>query len=319
MKDIIKQIKKSKRVGIIAHTSPDPDCMSSMSALSYMLEKMGKTTHMFVDTTKLNVKTKDFYAFPYEINQDIDVNDYDTIITVDTPASHQLGKYYYAVRDFENTIAIDHHDIRDYNAKFEYNNPESASCSEIIFNLAKLLKFKLDSRFCSLIYSGIIGDTNCFENDNTSSNCLKVAADCLENGANKTNILFLFKKMQTQNEIALKKIGYNKMFMENQIAYAIFTAKDFKESGADECPAFVNELLNIDNNIFAFVIKQKEKNTYSVSLRCKEGYNVASIAQKFGGGGHIQAAGMSFVGAPVKHSKLLYEECLKQIKEKQNV
>ena len=44
MKEIIKKIKQSKRVGIIAHISPDPDCMSSMTALSCILNQMGKQT-----------------------------------------------------------------------------------------------------------------------------------------------------------------------------------------------------------------------------------------------------------------------------------
>ena len=81
----------------------------------------------------------------------------------------------------------------------------------------------------------------------------------------------------------------------------------------------VNELLNIDNNKFAYIIKQKEKNTYTVSLRSKVGFNVAKIASKFGGGGHEQASGFSFVGSPTKYAKQIFDECLKQTEENYNV
>ena len=120
--------------------------------------------------------------------------------------------------------------------------------------------------------------------------------------------LTLFFKHQSFADITMRKIGYENMKMKNQVAYTIFTLKMQKESGTDDCPMFVNEMLNTDDNKIAFVIKQKEKNTYTVSMRSKEGYNVAKIASIFGGGGHIQAAGFAFTGAPIRHSEIIYKE-----------
>ena len=129
----------------------------------------------------------------------------------------------------------------------------------------------------------------------------------------KAKIVFLFFKHQSLGEINLRKLGYQNMKMKNQIAYVIFTLKMLKECGVDDCPMFVNEMLNTDDNKIAFVIKQKEKNTYTISLRSKEGYNVAKIAGILGGGGHTQAAGCAFSGAPVRHAEMIYKECLKEI------
>jgi phosphoesterase RecJ-like protein len=39
-----------------------------------------------------------------------------------------------------------------------------------------------------------------------------------------------------------------------------------------------------------------EPNTYRVSLRSKDGINVARVAEKFGGGGHKNAAGCRVEG-----------------------
>ena len=77
--------------------------------------------------------------------------------------------------------------------------------------------------------------------------------------------------------------------------------------------------LNIDDNKFAIVIKQKDKNSYTVTLRCKQNYNVANIAKKYGGGGHNQASGLAFTGSATNYIKMLVADCLNQIKEVENV
>lgn len=312
MKQLIKELKKSKRVAIIAHISPDPDCLSSMTALSCILKQFGKTTKLFVDTDKKR-DIFDYYGLSEGYNDELNSQDFDTIVTVDLPSIRQTGKYYNAISNFDNVLSIDHHASRDLPAKYIYVEPDRSSCSEIIFDLAVKMGAKITPQIASYIYAGIIGDTNCFQNDNTTADTFRVASECLKFGADKNKIVFLFFKQQTLSEINLRKLGYQNMKMKNRVAYVIFTSKMFKECGVDECPMFVNEMLNTDDNKIAFVIKQKEKNTYTVSLRSKEGYNVAKIAQILDGGGHIQAAGCSFTGAPVRHAEFLYKECIKEI------
>lgn len=317
MKNIIKQINKSKRVAIIAHISPDGDCLSSMTALYCILKNLGKYVKRFVDSSKINQMNKDFYELDDTINEDLNVEEFDTIITVDLPSLNQMGKYANAVQSFENTIAIDHHPVRDYKAKYEYIDSSSSSCAEIMFDLFNLMKAKITPQLASVLFSGIITDTNCFQNDNTSKRTFENASKLTSLGAQKDEIIFKFFKQQTIQEVQIKAIGFQNMVIENQIAYTIFTKKHFNQIGDDNCSGVVNDLLNINDTLFAFVIKQKEKNVYSVSLRCKKGYDVSKIAKMFGGGGHIQASGLSFLNAPVRHAKQIYAECLKQIKEKQ--
>ena len=312
MKNIIKIIKKSKRVGIIAHISPDPDCMSSMTALSCILNQMGKQTQMFVDCDKFK-SPMTYYELPDNINDDINAEEFDTLIAVDLPQLSLMGKYGPAFKNHKNTIAIDHHESRNLESNEKYVDGTMSSCSEIIFDLAEQMNVEITPKIASLLYAGILGDTNCFQNDNINEHTFKSAGDCIKYGADKNYITFLFQKQHSLAELKLKQLGYQNMVIKNRVAYCIFTKKMFKQVGVDDCPGFVNELLNTDDNVFSYIIKQKDKNTYSVSFRCKEGYNVAKIAEKFGGGGHIQASGTIFVGSPVKYAKMIYDECVKQL------
>ncbi len=316
MKQIIKKIKQSKRVGIIAHISPDEDCLGSMSALCLALRGMNKHVQMFVDTKK---KAEEFRLFNFneEISGDLDAENFDLVIAVDVASKRLLGKYGPVFDLHNNTICIDHHESRDLEAKINYVEPYRASCSEIIFDLLTKLKVKITKDIASCLFAGVVGDTGCFEHDNVQEETHITASKLYGLGADTKRIIYYYKKYQTKADIKLKKMVYANMFNENKVAYMIFTNKIIKEAGTDNTKRYVNEMLNIEDNIFAFGINQNEKNTYSVSIRCKEGYNACEIASKYGGGGHSMAAGFAFVGAPVKHAKMLYEDCLNQIKQKE--
>lgn len=314
MKEIIKQLKKSKSVAIFGHISPDPDCMGCMKALSLMLNQKGIKTHVFVDTNK-DPQDYEIFDFDKTFNEDIKIEEYDTLIAVDVATKRMLGKYGEVFSNFNNTIAIDHHGSRDLNAKYVYCEPNSSSCCEIIFKLADVFGAKITPEIASYLFAGIVGDTACFQHDNVSKNTHLVASKLYELGADTKRIIFLEFKRKRIEDIKLRNLCFNNMVMKDKIAYMIFTKKITDEAGTDDTKPYVNEMLNIEDNVFAFVINQKEKNTYTVSIRCKDGYNACKIAEKYGGGGHIQAAGLSFTGAPVKHAKMIFNDCLEQINE----
>lgn len=317
MKELIKKINKSKRVAIIAHDSPDPDCLSSMTALSCILTQLNKTVKMFVDCEKFKYAYS-YYNLPSDVNAQLNTQEFDTIITVDVAQQSLMGKYAPVIENHDNILVIDHHANRSLRGNVTYVDSSMSSCSEIIFKLAKELKVTITPQIASYVYAGILGDTNCFQNDNTNANTMAVAGECIKYGAEKEELTFLFQKRQTLAEVELKKIAYENMVIKNDIAYVILTKKMFKTAGVDETGNFVNEMLYINDNKFAFVIKQKEKNIYSVSFRCKKGYDVSKIANLYGGGGHVQASGAGFVGAPVKHAKEFFDLCMQQISKKES-
>ncbi len=313
MKNIAKLIKKSKSVAIFGHISPDPDCMGSMQGLAKMLNQKGIKTTVFVDTDK-TAEEYPLFAFDNSFNKDIDTTLFDTLITVDVATKRLLGKYGDAFESFENTISIDHHGSRDLKAKEVYCEPHSSSCSEIIFKFAKVLKAKVTPEIAHFLFAGIIGDTACFEHDNVTPQTHAIASKLYECGADTKNIIFELKKKQSFADIKLRNLVYEAMVMKDQIAYVIFTKEMLEKAGSDRTKHFVPEMLNIEDNIFAFGISEKEDGKYSVSIRCKNGYNACEIAEKYDGGGHKQAAGLAFVGDPKVYAEKLFNDCKAQIK-----
>ena len=314
MNKILKLITKSKRVALIAHISPDPDCMGSITALSSILRRMGKQASVFVDTKTMSEYFSCF-NLPENISAELKPEEFDTIIAVDTSSIKQLGKYGQVFKNFSNTGIIDHHKIGDLTAKASFIDSSRSSCSEIIYDISKELGITLETKEAEYIFAGIVGDTNCFQNDNVNSKTFDTASKICELGADTGKIIFEVFKHTTNKDIAVKRLVYENMQTEEDIGYFVFTRKMQKEIGTDDLGNLVNEILNNENNKIAFIIKQKEKNVYTVSLRCKYKYDVSKIANKFGGGGHKQASGIMFIGSPMKHLKQILTACKQEIAE----
>ncbi|MBO7527215.1 MAG: bifunctional oligoribonuclease/PAP phosphatase NrnA [Clostridia bacterium] len=312
MNDVIKILKKSKRVAIIAHISPDPDCIGSMTTLSSILKRMGKEASIYVDT-KTIPEYFSCFDLPECVCGELNPNDFDTLVVVDTSSFRQLGKYGPIYKEFNNTVLIDHHKVGDLQANASFTNSNSTSCSEIIFDLAIKMGIKLNKKEATYLFAGLIGDTNCFQNDNINANTFETAAKLCKLGADTKDVIFQIFKHTTNKDITLKKLAYENMVCSDGVGYFIFTRKMQKEVGTDDLGNIVNEILNNEDNKIAFAIKQKEKNVYTVSLRCKYEFDVSKIATRFGGGGHKQASGIMFVGSPQKHLKQILDACYEQI------
>ena len=71
-----------------------------------------------------------------------------------------------------------------------------------------------------------------------------------------------------------------------------------EECGAKEedCEGLVNYALSIQDVEVAAFFRELPDGRYRVSLRSKGNLNVASVAERFGGGGHQCASGLSLDG-----------------------
>jgi phosphoesterase RecJ-like protein len=63
----------------------------------------------------------------------------------------------------------------------------------------------------------------------------------------------------------------------------------------------------------AVFMYELEEGTFKVSLRSKRYANVSSVAQYFGGGGHIRAAGCALKGTPEEIIEKIAEQLKLQI------
>ena len=67
---------------------------------------------------------------------------------------------------------------------------------------------------------------------------------------------------------------------------------------------------------FAF-IKEKKPGLFKASLRSSDNFDVAEIAQRFGGGGHARAAGCSFGGTTMEKAvENIVKACVEAVEKR---
>ena len=88
-----------------------------------------------------------------------------------------------------------------------------------------------------------------------------------------------------------------------------------EESDSDQIVYFGRDIDTVEVSIFA---KEREDGVFKLSLRSNDIVDVSVIASKFGGGGHVRAAGCESAMTLDQIKQALLEEIKKQLKQDKN-
>jgi phosphoesterase RecJ-like protein len=99
--------------------------------------------------------------------------------------------------------------------------------------------------------------------------------------------------------------------MDGRVVWATLTQEQLRaaEASPDMDDGLPSYLMDIEGVALAALFKQQENGTTKVSLRSAHPYNAAAICQRFGGGGHVRAAGCT-LDLPVVEAVALFVPAL---------
>ena len=284
--DIFQTMQNAKSICIIGHIDPDADAIASITVLKDFLTRTYniQTVDIFAQTNSVQDNCL-FMLKDYTINPE--PKSYEIAIAVDSPNLERLGCYLNLFNNAKTTYVIDHHDTNTNFATFNIVE-RAASTSEIIFTILEQLNYQFSIFNYENIYSGIITDTNNFTTPNTTKSTFYTASKIIE----KINFIKIYDNFflnYTFNSAKLLSFALNNLISlkNNKILISFLNKKHFKKSNAtvNNIPGIVNKISTISGNVLSCLIFKKDSGFY-VSLRAKNGYNVANLAKKYNGGGH---------------------------------
>ena len=286
LKQAAEKIKAANKILVTSHIMPDGDAIGSTLATLQILRALGKSAQVFIDDSI----RKNLHVLPHfeEIRRPTENEkfDADLLLILDTSPDRigNVGKLTDAP-----ILNIDHH-VTNKGDDYElYREHEAAATCEIIFKLARELDAPITVDIATCLYTGLATDTGFFQFSNTTAQTLFTAAELIKCGVSPN---FISEQMEKKSlaEVQGLRAALNslKMFCDDKVAGMILdheTAKNF-----DSTEGFIDAIRVIDTVDVAFLITEKAPNFCRVSMRSK-GVNVAKIADKLGGGGHVKAAG----------------------------
>lgn len=305
----------------------DGDAWGSLWGLYLILKNMKKDVRAINDDTVPS--TFSFLWNQNIIEPELDVAAFapELIISLDASDVGRLGESYIQWQStFENThfVVIDHHISNPLFGDTNIVDAKSGSTCEIIVKIIQELWLEqyTTPEVATFLYTGIQTDSNMYFNTNTRPESLRAGAFLIEQGADfRLPISELYKK-RTKNQLLVWKSAFENLeFFENEsICMCCMSDKVLQELSIprDELGNyfkwFISEILiNIEGVKIAVLVYPLEKWWNKVSMRSQAEYNVAEICERFGGGGHTQAAGFESLESMEEVRDILIREIKKSI------
>jgi phosphoesterase RecJ-like protein len=304
--DLISQkILQSQRIAITSHLRPDGDSICTGLALYFMGKSLGK------DVALIN---KDKTPVPFNNVPDVDnitigqipPHVYDTVILLECANVSRSGQNHL---DNYFKINIDHHHSNDYYGDINWVNPEAAAVACMAFELGERLGVEYTPKIASHLYCAVVSDTGSFQFSNTKAQSFEISYKLIKYGASPIRVSELLFNNNSPEKIKLLGQVLSTLTMNEKGNIAVISMfkknledLNLKEIDTEDIMTLARSIQGVEIVLF---FKEMNKNTYRVSLRSKGNANSAMVAEHFGGGGHVHAAGFTVTGN--------YEQLLKDI------
>ena len=192
-------------------------------------------------------------------------------------------------------MCIDHHHTTTEFCDYNYVDPDAAATGELVFGLLKEMEIPQDIEIGEAIFAAITTDTGNFQYSNTTRRCFEIMTELFDWGVDTNKVsVELYENIRLERKI-IETMAFStlNLLADGKAAVAYVTQEMLEKSGAlsEETENVIRELRSIAGVEYAAFLKEKGPETVRLSLRAKTQGDVSVIAEKFGGGGHIKAAG----------------------------
>lgn len=296
LKEIRSLLEQSRRVLVAAHVDPDGDAIGSQLACAACLRRLGKEV---VLTRESDIPDK--YRFLHgtseirhvdELPPDLGI---DTAVILECPTLDRVGKAARYLTETVRIINIDHHRESGDFGTTNWIDPTKSSVGEMLYELYQALDHKITPEVAEQLYTAIMTDTGRFRFPSTTARTMEIVARLIDAGADpKTiadNVYFrLSASTMRLTGLVLATIEFHD---NDQICLLTLTRQMLQAAGADssEADGLVDFTLFTDTAKVGALLKEIDESQTRVSLRSRNGINVAELAARYGGGGHLNAAG----------------------------
>lgn len=316
---IIDELKGAKTIAVGGHVRPDGDCVGSVMGLYlYLCKEMPEAE---IDVY-LNKPADIFSCISRieDVKSEFNTNKvYDVFLALDC-SEDRLGDAEPIYQNARKKINIDHHISNSGCGDVSIVEPDRSSTAELLYEMMN--PDLIDEEIAKALYIGIVHDTGVLRYSNTSPRTLQIAAELIKFGFDFSKIVeeTFYERTYLQTQIMGRSVLESVRFMGDRCIVSMVSRRmmEFYKVTPKDLDGIVNQLQSVkgvDCAIFMYEIGTLE---YKVSMRSNGKVDVASVAMKFGGGGHVRAAGCTMNGTYHDNINNLSIEIAEQLKSEEN-
>jgi phosphoesterase RecJ-like protein len=294
----------ASEVALACHVNPDADALGSMLGLAAFLRSRGTTTVCSYPNEPLepprwaallpgSEELVDLHRFPAAPM---------VMVTCDCASFDRLGGLGGPASKAEELIWIDHHRSNDGLGTIPLIDPHASSTCEVVYRLVGLIGGPMPDATAVCLYAGLVTDTGRFQYEATSPETLRIAAALREHPFDHTALVQALYEDNRSEYLRLIATAMGRLAtdLDGDLVWTYLTRADLSAAGVH--PSETDDLIDVIRTArdvdVAAVVKQQKDGRFKVSVRSRGGHDLATVAARFGGGGHRLAAGYTSEHGP---------------------
>lgn len=301
---VISMLDAAKRWAIFSHLKPDGDTLGCAAAFGHVGHRIGKEVVIFCQDAMPEKYSFILDGLDYRQIEKVpdDMRDPQTaIICVDTSTSDRCVEGIADLAKEREVISIDHHVDSDRFATINHVETDASSTGEVVTRLLSRAPWGIELPEAEALYVAIVTDNGQFSFASTSVKSHECAMMLLNAGVKPNVIADRLGSTLTEAALRLWAIIFNtiEVFADGRCAIMCVKKEDFSSTGAtkDATDSLVNFLLRIKGVDLCALASERGEGT-KMSIRSRAPYSAREVANRFGGGGHVLAAGCTIQSAP---------------------
>jgi phosphoesterase RecJ-like protein len=297
LEDVCRELRAGGRFLLTSHERPDGDSIGSQLALAFALDALGK----HVRIVNADPPPAPFRAFPgtgrIEVARQVE-GPFDAVVVLecgdlDRPAVEGLAG--------RRIVNVDHHAGNTMYGAVNWFDTGAAACTEMVAAIVDGLGVDWTREIATHVYLGILTDTGGFHHANITARTFEICRRTVEAGIDPAAIA-----RQTYDNASIGRLRLLGTLLDGmqlraggRLAVLYFDDGMLDELGAthDDTEGLINVPLAAGSiHAVALLKGQRGTDRVRVSFRSKDAIDVRAVAQRFGGGGHFNAAGCTLAG-----------------------
>lgn len=298
---MLTSMKQAQRVVLIAHVSPDGDTLGSALALRLALLAIGAVADVVCQDAVPELYATLPGAGTVVPPEKVAGRVYDLAVAVDVSDALRMGDCSPVFEAARSRMVVDHHGTNTRFGEENWVDPDASATGVLVLQLVRALDAELTPEIARCLFVALSTDTGHFQYQNTNAQALRAAADCVEARIDVAQITEGLYRERPRAKTELLACALRSLRFERggRLAYMQLSRADFERCGASDAMSegLINYAIETQGVKVAFLARENGAGV-KFSLRSRPPYDVAAVCKRFGGGGHVFAAGCT-IAAPL--------------------
>lgn len=297
---MLTAMKQAQRVVLIAHVSPDGDTLGSALALRLALLAIGAVADVVCQDAVPELYATLPGAGTVVPPEKVAGRVYDLAVAVDVSDALRMGDCSPVFEAARSRMVVDHHGTNTRFGEENWVDPDASATGVLVLQLVRALDAELTPEIARCLFVALSTDTGHFQYQNTNAQALRAAADCVEARIDVAQITEGLYRERPRAKTELLACALRSLTFERggRLAYMQLSRADFERCGASDAMSegLINYAIETQGVKVAFLARENDAGV-KFSLRSRPPYDVAAVCKRFGGGGHVFAAGCTIAAS----------------------